>query len=152
MCRHKLPAPSSCCCVCTSEWLVVVHYTTSVFSSGAHVPISIDSHHTLEDINKVNVCEMPSSATISSAPTTDGKQLPSVTMSKTHPDTPFVPIAKEGGAATLHRDDPTPHTSAGETECLPQCMSICILHLHLLTSVRCLLGEGRGTDTALSSH
>ena len=155
MCRHKLPTPSSCCCVCTSEWLVVVRYTTSVFSgltsSGAHVPISIDSHPTLEDINKFIVCEVPSSATISSAPTTDGKQLPSGTISKTHPDTPLVPIAKEGGAATLHHDDTIPPTSAGEMECLPQCMGVCILYLHLLTSMGCLLGGG-GTDTALSSH
>ena len=113
----------------------MVRYTTSVFSgltsSGAHAPISIDSHPTQENINEVIVCEVPSSAIISSAPTADGKQLPSVTMSKTHPDTPLVPIAKEGGAATLHRDDPTPPTSAGETECLPQCMSVCILYLHL---------------------
>ena len=37
-------------------------YTTSVFSaptsSGAHTPISIDSHPTLEDINKFIVCEV----------------------------------------------------------------------------------------------
>ena len=82
----------------------MVHYTTSVFSgltsSGAHTPISIDSHPTLEDM-------------------TDGKQLPFVTISKTHPDNPLVPIPKEGGAATPHHDDPTPPTSAGETECLP---------------------------------
>ena len=62
MCGHKLPAPSSCCCVCTSEWLGVVRYTTSVFSgltsSGAHAPISIDSHPTLEDINKFIVREV----------------------------------------------------------------------------------------------
>ena len=140
-----------------SEWLVVVRYTTSVLSGltslGAHVPISIDSHPTSEDVNKFIVCEVPSSATISSAPTTDGKQLPSGTISKTHPDTPLVPIAKVGGAATLHHDDPTPPTSAGEMECLPQCMSVCILCLHLLTSMGSLLGEGRrGTDTALSSH
>ena len=158
MCRHKLPAPSSCCCVCTSEWLGVVRYTTSVFSglisSGAHAPISIDSHHTLEDINKVNVCEVPSSATISSAPTTDGKQLPSVTMSKTHPDTPFVPIAKVGGAATLHRDDPAPSTSAGETECLPQCMRVCTYFIPSFADV-CEMSVGggwRGTATALSAH
>ena len=87
---------------------------------------------------------MPSSATISSAPTTDGKQLPSVTMSKTHSDTPLVPIAKEGGAGTLHRDDPTPPTSAGETECLSQCMRVFILHFHLLIFVGCLLGKGEG--------
>ena len=148
MCCHKLPTPSSCCCVCTSEWLVVVRYTTSVFSgltsSGTHVPISIDSHPTLEDVNKVIVCEVPSSATISSAPTTDAKQLPSVTMSKTHPDTPLVPIPKESMAATPHCVDPTPPTCAGETECLPQCMSVCISYHHLLTSVGCLLGEGGG--------
>ena len=126
----------------------MVRYTTSVFSgltsSGAHVPISIDSHPTLEDINKFTVCEVPSSATISSAPTTDGKQLPSVTISKTHPDKPLVPIVKVGGAATFHHDDPTPPTSAGETECPPQCMGVCILYLHLLTSMGCLLEEGKG--------
>ena len=128
----------------------MVCYTTSVFSglisSGAHVPISIDSHPTLEDINKFIVPEVPSSATISNAPTTDGKQLriPSVTISKTHPDTPLVPIAKVGGAATLHHDDTIPPTSAGEMECLPQCMGVCILYLHLLTSVGCLLGGGGG--------
>ena len=124
----------------------MVRYTTSVFSgltsSGAHTPISIDSHPTLEDINQFIVCEVPSSATISSAPTTDGKQLPSVTMSKTHPDKPLIPIAKVGGASTLHHDDPTPPTSAGEMKCLPQCMGVCILYLHLLTSVGCLLGKG----------
>ena len=139
VCHHKLPTPSSCYCVCTSEWLVVVRYTTSVFSgltsSGAHTPISIDSHPTLEDINKFIVCEVPSSATISSAPTTDDKQLSSVTISEIHPDKPLVPIHKEGGATTPHHDDPTPPTSAGETECLPQCTSECILYLHLLTSV-----------------
>ena len=63
--------------------------------------------------------ELPSSATISGAPTTDGKQLPFVAIYKIHPDKPLVPIPKEGGAATLHHDDPTPPTSAGETECLP---------------------------------
>ena len=109
--------------VCTSEWLFMVHCTTSVFSgltsSGAHTPISIDSHPTLEDINKVIVREVSFSATISGAPTTDGKQLSSVTISKIHPDKPLVPIPKEGGAATPHNDDPIPPTSAGEMECLP---------------------------------
>ena len=145
-----------CLCVhlrlplCTCEWLAVVRYTTSVFSglisSGAHVPISIDSHPTLEDINKSSVCEKPSSATISSAPTTDGKQLSSVTMSKIHSGTPLVPIPKGGRAGTPKHDDPTPPTSAGKTECLPQCMSVCILHLHLLTSVGCLLEEREEGD------
>ena len=119
----QLPTPSSCCCVCTSEWLFVVRYTTSVFSgltsSGAHVPISIDSHPTLEDVNKFVVCEVPSSATISSTPTTDGKQLCSVTMSKIQPDTPLVPIPIEGEAGTPNHDDPTPPTSAGETSVCP---------------------------------
>ena len=99
MCGHQLPTPSSCCCcVYTSKWLVVVRYKTSVSSgltsSGAHTPISIDSHPTLEDINKFIVREVPSSATISIAPTTDGKQLPSVTIAKIHPDKPLVPIPK----------------------------------------------------------
>ena len=48
--------------VCTSEWLVVIHYTTSVFSgptsSDAHTPISIDSHPTLEHISKFIVREV----------------------------------------------------------------------------------------------
>ena len=131
--------------LCVHEWLVVVRYTTSVSSgltsSGAHAPISIESHPTQEDINKFIVREVPSSATISSAPTTDGKQLPSVTIAKIHPDKPLVPIPEVGGAATPHHDDPTPPTSAGEMECLPQCMSVCILYLHLLTSVGCLLGR-----------
>ena len=135
----------------------MVRYTASVFSgltsSGAHAPISIDSHPTLEDINKVNVCEMPSSATISSAPTTDGKQLPSVTMSKTHPDTPLVPIAKEGGAATLHHDDPTPPTSAGETECLPQCMSVCTYFIPSFADVcEMPIGGGGGGLPQLFLH
>ena len=135
----------------------MVRYTTSVFSgltsSGAHAPISIDSHPTLEDINKVIVREVPSSATISSAPTTDGKQLPSGTMSKTHPDTPLAPIAKEGGAATLHRDDPTPPTSAGETECLPQCMSVCTYFIHSFADVREMsIGGGGGGLPQLFLH
>ena len=99
--------------------------------------------------------ELPLSATISDAPITDGKQLSSVTVSKIHPDKPLVPIPKEGMAATPHHDDPTPPTSAGEMECLPQCMSVCILYFHLLTSVGCLLGEGgreEGSGTALSAH
>ena len=101
----------------------MVRYTTSVFSgltsSGAHTPISIDSHPTLEDINQFIVCEVPSSATISGAPTTDGKQLSSVTISEIHPDKPLVPILEQGVAATPHHDDSTPPTSTGETECLP---------------------------------
>ena len=129
----------------------MVRYTTSVFfgltSSGVHVPSSIDSHPTLEDINKFIVCEVPSSATISSDPTTDDKQLPSVTMPKTHPDTPLVPIPKEGGAATLHRDDPTPPTSAGETECLPQCMSVCTYFIPSFAEVREMsVGGGVGGE------
>ena len=143
-CLHR---PAAAVCAQVSGWLWFVTQLLSslhgLTSSGAHVPISIDSHPTLENNNKVIVCEVPSSATISAAPTTDGKQLPSVTMSKTYPDMPLVPIAKVGGAATLHHDDLTHPTSAGETECLPQCMSVCILYLHLLTSVGCLLGEGR---------
>ena len=129
LCVHK-------CGVCG---LLLCVWFSGLTSSGAHAPISIDSHPTLEDINQFVVCEVPSSATISGAPTTDGKQLSSV------------PIPKESGAATPHHDDPTPPTSAGE--CLPQCMSECILYFHLLRSMGCLLGEGeKGTDTALSSH
>ena len=37
------------------------------------------------------VCEVPSSATISSAPTTDGKQFPFITISKIYPDKLLVP-------------------------------------------------------------
>ena len=56
---------------------------------------------------------------------------------------PLFPSLKwRGGASTLHHDDPTPPTSAGEMKCLPQCMGVCILYLHLLTSVGCLLGKG----------
>ena len=48
--------------VCTTEWLVVIHYTASVFSgptsSDAHSPISIDSHPTLEHISKFIVREV----------------------------------------------------------------------------------------------
>ena len=62
------------------------------------------------------------------------------------------PIAKEGGAATLHHDDPTPPTSAGEMECLPQCLSVCILYLLLLTSVGYLLEEGGEGLTQLFLH
>ena len=137
----------------------MVRYTTSVFSgltsSGADVPISIDSHPTQEDTNKFIVCEMPSSATISSAPTTDGKQLLSVTMSKTHSDTPLVPIAKEGGAGTLHHDDPTPHTPAGETECLSQCMSVCTYFIPSFADVHEMPiggGGGGGGLTQLFLH
>ena len=129
-------------------------YTTSVFSgltsSGAHVPISIDSHPTPGDVNKFIVCEVPSSATLSSAPTTDDKQLPSVTMSKINPDKPLVPIAKVGREATLHRVDSTPSTSAGEMECLPQCRSVCtyfipslILYVLPFADVRGMSVRGR---------
>ena len=94
--------------------------------------------------------ELSSPGTVSSAPTTDGKQLSSVTVSKIHPDKPLVPIPTEGGVVTPHHDDPTPPTSAGEMECPPQCMSLCILYLNLLMSVGCLLKGG--TDAALCSH
>ena len=91
--------------------------------------------------------ELSSPDSVSSAPTTDVKQLPSVTVSKIHPDKPLIPIPKRGGAGTPNHADPTPPTYAGETECLPQCRSVCILYCHLLTSVGCLLGEE--ADTAL---
>ena len=107
LCVHK-------CGVCG---LLLCVWFSGLTSSGAHAPISIDSHPTLEDINQFVVCEVPSSATISGAPTTDGKQLSSVAISKIHPDTPLAPIPTEGGAAPPHHDDPTPPTSAGE--CLP---------------------------------
>ena len=113
-------------------------------SSGAHVSISIDSHPTLEDINKFIVCEVPSSATISGAPTTDGKQLPSVTISEIHPDKTLVPVPKEGVAATPHHDDPTPPTSAGEMECLPQCMSVCILYVPSFADIHGMSVGGGG--------
>ena len=87
--------------------------------------------------------ELSSPGTVSSAPTTDGKQLSSVTVSKIRSDKPLIPISKGGGAVTPNHDDPTP-PSAGEMECLPQCMMrIFILYLHLLMSVGCLLGGGR---------
>ena len=48
--------------VCTSEWLVLTHCTTSLFSgptsSDAHTPISIDSHPILEHISKFIVREV----------------------------------------------------------------------------------------------
>ena len=48
--------------VYTSEWLVVIHCTTSVFSgptsSDTHTPISIDSHPTLEHISNFIVLEV----------------------------------------------------------------------------------------------
>ena len=88
--------------------------------------------------------ELSSPVTVSSAPTTDGKQLSSVTISEIHPDKPLIPIPKGGGAGTPNHDDPTLPTSAGETECLPQCMSVCILYFHLLTSMS--VGEGGERD------
>ena len=59
--------------------------------------------------------ECPPSSAPSSAPTTDGTQLSSVSLSETHPDKPLVPISEEGGAAANPHEDPTPPTSAGET-------------------------------------
>ena len=95
--------------------------------------------------------ELSSPGTVSSVPTTDGKQLSSVTVSKICSDTPLVPIPKGGGAGTLHPDEPTPPTSAGETECLPQCMSVFIC-FHLLMSMGCVLQEGGGGLTQLFFH
>ena len=60
--------------------------------------------------------EWPSSSAPSSAPTTDGTQLSSVSISVTHPDKPLVPISEEGGAAANFPEDHTPSTSAGETD------------------------------------
>ena len=60
--------------------------------------------------------ELPLSSAPSSAPTTDGTQLSSVSLSVTHPDKPLVPISEEGGAAANLHEDPTPPTSAGETD------------------------------------
>ena len=59
--------------------------------------------------------ELPPSAAPSSAPTTDGTQLPSVSVSEIHPDKPLV-VSEEGGAAANIHEDPTPPTSAGETD------------------------------------
>ena len=59
--------------------------------------------------------ELPPSSAPSSAPTTDGTQLSSVSISETHPDKPLVPISEEGGAAANFHEDPAPPTSAGET-------------------------------------
>ena len=70
--------------------------------------------------------ELSSSATISSAPTTDGKQLSSVTVSEIRSDKHLIPIPKEGGTGTLHHGDPIPPTSASETECLHPCMRVFI--------------------------
>ena len=60
--------------------------------------------------------DLPSSSAPSSAPTTDGTQLSSVSISVTHPDKPLVPISEEGGAAANLPEDPTLPTSAGETD------------------------------------
>ena len=60
--------------------------------------------------------ELPPSSAPSSAPTTDGTQLSSVSISVTHPDKSLVPISEEGGAAANLHDNPTPPTSAGETD------------------------------------
>ena len=60
--------------------------------------------------------ELPVSSAPSSAPTTDGTQLSSLSLSVTHPDKPLVPISEEGGAAANLHEDPTPPTSAGETD------------------------------------
>ena len=105
--------------------------------------------------------ELPSPGTVSSAPTssvstTDGKQLSSVTVSEILSDKSLISIPKGSGLGTPNHDDPTPPISAGETECLPQCIRVFIFityyyilfhiityhYFHLLTSVRCLLGEG----------
>ena len=59
--------------------------------------------------------DLPPSSAPSSAPTTDGTQLSSVSISETHPDKSLVPISEEGGAAANLHEDPTPPTSAGET-------------------------------------
>ena len=60
--------------------------------------------------------ELPPSCVPSSVPTADGKQLHSASISEIHPDRPFPPIPREGGAASNLREDPTPPTSAGETD------------------------------------
>ena len=60
--------------------------------------------------------ELPLSSAPSSAPTTDGTQLPSVSISVTQPDKLLVPISEGGGAAVNVHEDPTPPTSAGETD------------------------------------
>ena len=52
----------------------------------------------------------------SSAPTTNSTQLSSVSISETHPNKPLVPISEEGGVAANFHDNPTPPTSAGETD------------------------------------
>ena len=59
--------------------------------------------------------ELPPSSAPSSAPT-DGIQLSSVSTSETHPDKLLVPISEEGGAASNFHNNPTPPTSAGETD------------------------------------
>ena len=60
--------------------------------------------------------ELPPSSAPSSTLTTDGTQLPSVSISVTHPDKPLVPISEEGGAAANFHEDLTPPMSAGETD------------------------------------
>ena len=118
-CLHH---PAAAVCAQVSGWLwFVVQLLSSLVSPSTDTPthFSIDSHPTLEDINKFIAREVPSSATISGAPTTDDKQLSSVTISEIHPDKPLVPILEQGVAATPHHDDSTPPTSTGEMECLP---------------------------------
>ena len=85
--------------------------------------------------------ELSSPGTLTSVSTTDGKQLSSATVSEICSDKPLIPIPKGGRAGIPNCDDPTPPTSAGETESLPQCTRVCILYFHLLTSMGCLLEE-----------
>ena len=60
--------------------------------------------------------ELPLSSAPNSAPTTDGTQLSSVSISNVHLDKLFVPIPEEGEAAAKFHDDPTSPKSAGETD------------------------------------
>ena len=88
--------------------------------------------------------ELPSPGTVSSAPTTDDKQLSSVTVSEIRSDKPLIPIPKKGGAVIPHHDDPTPPTSAGETECLPQCMRVCTYFIPSFADIREMSVGGGG--------
>ena len=60
--------------------------------------------------------ELPPSCVPSSVPTGDGKQLPPASISEIRLDRPLQPTPREGGAAANLREDPTPPTSAGETD------------------------------------
>ena len=98
-----------------------------------------------------NYVELSSPVTVSSVSTTDGKQLSSVAVSEIRFDKPFIPIPKVGGAGTPNHDDPTPPTSAGETECLSQCMRLFTYLLPSFADVRGMSVDAEGGEDQHSS-